>query len=135
MLSVLFGKKKKKVLMIDDDQNVLKMYEQILNTNNDVFEVIPVSHKSQFLEHIDKADAVVSDFHMSDVTKLNFEQILDMCSARKKPLLLITGDIYPYYDHQLSKPVSGKMLRLNIEKMLERGYVPSKKRPPRPQAA
>lgn len=131
MLSAIFGKKKKKVLMIDDDRKVLNMYEQLLSINNEVFEVVLAFDRTDFLGQIDKVDAVVSDFHMSDVTRLNFEQILDICTDKKKPLLLITGDIYPYYDYQLSKPVSGKMLRSNIEKMLERGYVPSKKRPPK----
>lgn len=134
MLTLLFSKKKKKVMIIDDDQNILKMYGQILGNHAD-FDVILASNKESFMKHIEEVDAVVSDFHMKEVTGITFARVLDICDNSKIPVLLITGDIYPYYDYQLSKPVSGKTLKSNIEKMLERGYVASKKRPPRNLAA
>lgn len=126
MLSNLFAKKKKKILIIDDERVMLRTYEQLLSINNDVFDVITVDNRQDFLLNIDKVDAVVSDFHMSDKTKINFNQINKLCTEYKKPLLLLTGDIYPYFPYQLSKPIKGSTLRANILAMLERGYVPVK---------
>jgi len=129
MFSIFSSNKKKKVMMIDDDQKILDMYEQVLS-NNEMFEIITVTSRQEFLANIDKVDAVVSDFHMKEVTEINFTSVLELCDKKRKPLLLITGDIYPYYDYQLAKPVSAKTIRIHIEKMLVAGYVPSKKKPP-----
>lgn len=131
----LFSKnKKKKVMMIDDDQNILRMFTQVLSGEKN-YEIITVDNRQDFLANLDSVDAVVSDFHMKEQTGINFTSVLEMCDKKEKPLLLITGDIYPYYDYQLSKPASPKTIKLNIEKMLERGYVPSKKKPPRSMEA
>lgn len=134
MFSIFSGNKKKKVMFIDDDETILKMYEQVFGMS-DTLEIITVNSKSQFFKNIKSVDAVVSDFHMKEVTEMNFANVLEICDEHKKPLLLITGDIYPYYDYQLSKPVSAKSIKFNIEKMIERGYVPSKKKPPKKMAA
>ena len=135
MLFSLFGKNsKKKVMMIDDDKKILEMYAQVL-AHAPMFEIITVSDRKTFLANIDKVDAVVSDFHMKDVTEINFSAVLEICDSKKIPLLLITGDIYPYYDYQLSKPVSGRTIQAHIDKMLTNGYVPSKKKPPRSMKA
>lgn len=130
MFSLFSIKKKKKVMFIDDDSRILNLFENVLS-NNEIFDVLTVNNKKDFYKHIDSVDAVVSDFHMKDVTEINFGSVLEVCDDKQKPLLLITADIYPYYDYQLSKPVSAKSLKANIEKMLERGYVPSKKKPPK----
>jgi len=130
MFSMFSGNKKKKVMFIDDDDIILNMYKQVFGLS-ETLEIITVNSKSQFLKNIKLVDVVVSDFHMKEVTEIDFENVLEVCDENKKPLLLITGDIYPYYDYQLSKPVSIKSIKLNIEKMIERGYVPSKKKPPK----
>jgi hypothetical protein len=107
----------------------------MLSVNNDSFDVILALDRTDFLANIDKVDAVVSDYHMKDVTKIDFNQILNLCNLHKKPLLLLTGDIYPYHECQLSKPFTGKSLRANIEKMLEKGYEIPKKKQSRSTAA
>lgn len=129
MLSLIFGKKKKKVMMIDDDKKILKLFEGIFK-DHETIEIITVSSKEDFLANLDKVDAVVSDYHMRDVTDINFEKVRLHCDTKKVPLLLLSGDIYPYFDFQLPKPISAKTLQLSIQKMLDRGYVPSKKRFP-----
>ena len=130
MLSLIFGKKKKKVMMIDDDLRVLNSLSAILKSREDI-EFIAVSSKKDFLDNIDKVDAVVSDYHMVDVTGITFEKVRVLCDAKKIPLLLLTGDIYPYYDYQESKPASAKTIIAGIEKMLSRGYIPSSKKAPK----
>jgi len=135
MFSIFSSKKKKKTLMfVDDDKNILSMYRQIFSMN-DEYEVITVDNKSDFLSQVSEADVVISDYHMKEITDINFANVLDVCEKKEIPLLLLTGDIYPYYDYQLSKPVSPKSLKVQIEKMLERGYVPSKKKPPKSRSA
>lgn len=126
--------KKKKILIIDDDSQMLKLYSSLFENDN-VLEIITVNNKNDFLKNIAEVDAIVSDYHMKEVTEINFLRVLEICDSYKKPLLLLTGDIYPYYAYQLSKPVSRKSLKLNIEKMIERGYVESNKRPPKVMAA
>lgn len=134
MFSIFSKKKKKQLMFIDDDKTILNLYRDIFSISDD-FEVLTVDNKNDFMNNVKDVDAVISDFHMKDSTGINFANVLEICDKNQIPLLLITGDIYPYYDYQLSKPISAKSLKLQIEKMLERGYVPSKKKPPKQRAA
>lgn len=123
------GPKKKKVLIIDDDQDMLDSYLKYFSLQKD-YDVVGVNSKSLFMKEIDSADVVVSDFHMHTVTGITFERVLELCEEKKKPLLLLTGDIYPYFDFQLSKPINVKTLRGEVEMMMVRGFVASKRLPP-----
>lgn len=125
----LFASKKKRVLIIDDDQDLLESYLKYFRLQNE-YEVIGASSRAEFMKHINNCDAVVSDFHMADVTGISFEQVLEICIEKKIPCTLLTGDIYPYFDFQLGKPVNVKTMKINVEKMLANGFVMSKRLPP-----
>lgn len=116
MLS-LFSKSKKKVLIIDDDREMLKNYDLIFS-NEKEFEVVTVSSQKEFKKHIQSASAVVSDLHMVTETGLSFKDVKSTCESAKIPLLLLTGDIMTFYKNQMSKPVKASSLRTKILEML-----------------
>jgi DNA-binding NtrC family response regulator len=122
--------KKKTVMILDDDEITLKVYGKMLQ-KQDEYDVILASNKDEFMKNIDKVDAVLSDYHMKENIGLTFNYVLNVCDQMKIPLTLISGDIFPYYDYQLQKPISVNSLRDGIDNMFKRGYKLSKKRPPK----
>lgn len=119
-----FMSAKKKVLVLDDDKIILElMKEYFLDEKS--FELVCVSSKFEFYLRLNEVDAVISDFHMQEITDITFERVKKICAKKGKPLLLLTGDICSYHDFQLSKPFSFSCLRTKIKQMIAGNHKPS----------
>lgn len=94
--------------------------------NQREYDVVLANTKNEFLKNIFIVDAVISNLHIKEKMGMSFQYVSRVCDEMSKPLTLISGDICPYHDYQLQKPVSSHSLRQEVLKTLERGESCSK---------
>ena len=113
----LFGPTKKTILFVEDEMDIIRNYEMIFTNDkelseNYIFEV--ATDRKEFLAKIDKADLVVSDYHMGS---FRFEEVWLNC-AGKIPLTLISGEITKRWNGPtIFKPASIKIIKKAILEM------------------
>lgn len=114
--------KPKKILFIEDEVDIIRLYQSFFTSLKDEYDVIFATSKEEVLKHFHDSDMIVSDYHL-DGMKLSFKDIRALSAKEKKPLLLITGDIAPMYKYQLSKPIRMSTLKKTIDEMISKNIV------------
>ena len=114
--------KPKKILFIEDEHDIIRLYQSFFNSLKDEYSVVFATSKEEVIKNFHDSDMIVSDYHL-DGMKLSFKEVRAMCAKEEKPLLLITGDIAPMYKYQLSKPIRMSALKKTIDKMIAENIV------------
>lgn len=102
----------KKILLIDDDELVLKSTRKLLERQG--YEVFPASSAKEALQLIDNdsLDLVISDIRMPDKNGVEIVSEIQSCRARagKKdlPIIFITG--YAAFGQELHATFLGEIL-------------------------